>query len=117
MAALETDGAMIEYRKEAVRNPDGLDPAEWIAALHEEHFRTLKLLNESEGERVARIFAGLQLVIREAKRAETELGLRRTDLGNVLGDTPAVQSLRNVARDLRVSVIQSLEAMIQEGRQ
>ena len=116
LEALEQDGAMIEYRKRAVANDGDFDPAEWIAALHEEHFRTLELLREHEGERVARIHAGLQLVLRHTRQADTDLGVTRTALGTVFGETPIVANLRNIARDLRVTVTQTLEAILSEGR-
>jgi hypothetical protein len=55
---LAADGAMIEYRaREAKGQLYGLDPAEWIEALHREHWQVLEQLRsakeETEGERLA----------------------------------------------------------------
>lgn len=111
---LEQDGAMIDYRKEAARNPDGFDAAEWIEALHVEHWQTLKLLRESESERVARMKADLQMVLQNVKRVETAIGLSITSLGDVLGDTPAVLALNEVGRDLRRTISARLDEIIKE---
>lgn len=115
-AKLEQDGAMTEYRKFAAKDPEGLDPAEWIEALHREHWALLELLKQSEGERVARLMAGLKLVLREAAQVETAMGLATSALSDVLGDTAVVERLRDARRELRRGVVLSIEAMLQESQ-
>ena len=109
---LEQDVAMIAYRKKTEGRGGWLGPdaAEWIEALHQEHWRTLRLLRQSEGERVAGLLADIQIVLCPFKRVDTDLGVARTMLGDVLGDTVAVQALREVARDQRHAT-EALEAI------
>lgn len=111
--ALEQDGAMIDYRERAAKDPL-FDPAEWIEALHREHWKILELLAQSEGERVVHLKADLRLILNEAKRVENVLARLRSRMDDVLGDTPVVQGLRETGRDLR-RISGSLEHLLGEG--
>lgn len=112
---LEQDGAMIAYRRDAQTRRDGLDPAEWIEALHKEHWLVLEQLKaaraDTEGDRVARMLADLQFVLQELRGVQTQLGLFRTSFSIVLGDTPVVEQLKEATIAHR-RAMQTLEEII-----
>lgn len=115
IGSLEEDGAFIEYKRMIPRLPAGMDPAEWIEALHREHWRTLDELRAAreatEGERLAKVFADLQFAMHRLKLAQTTLGAQRTRLGDVLGRTPTVDALKDVDGELR-GILATLEEVV-----
>lgn len=102
--ALECDLAMQYYRATEKRD-EGYDPADWIEALHFEHWQTLdelrKAREESQDERLAKLKADVQLALRTVQVVQTTLGDTLTSLHYVLDDTPAVCALRAAGGDLR----------------
>ena len=107
---LSEDGAFQEYARK-YGHVNG--PAEWIAALHREHHELLAKYKMSEGERVAAMRADVQLVVGKLKEVQRNLGVSREHLTTVLGETPVVHTLKDVATDLR-RVLQVVEAIGQE---
>lgn len=103
LTKLEQDGAMLEYRKS--KTAPLFDPAEWIEALHQEHWETLEelrlLKQATEGSRLARVLDDLKLARLRMNALLTVLGVQSTQLADVLGRTPTVGALKDVARELR----------------
>ena len=112
---LEADGAMKHYRGFLPLKREGMDPAEWIEALHKEHWLVLEQLKaaraDTEGERLARMLADLQFVLQELRGAQTDLGLARTSFSLVLGDTPVVEQLKEATARAR-RAMQTLEEIV-----
>lgn len=101
---LENDVAMLFYRKQEVENPHQMNPAEWISALHQEHYQTLDELVKSktttESERVVKILSELTLLIVRMQRAHTTLKASHTGLSGVFGEIPVVEQLTVVDEEL-----------------
>lgn len=101
---LENDVAMLFYRKQEVEKPHQMHPAEWIAALHQEHYQTLDELVKSkattESERVVKILSELTLLIGRMQRAHTTLRASHIRLSDVFGEIPVVEQLAVVDEEL-----------------
>lgn len=111
---LKRDHAMLVYRKGKLEA--GCDPAEWIEALHREHWDTLEQLRKAqrvtENDRLAEVLADLQILHRDVQNVLTALGLVGTNLGDVLGDTPMVRHIKELANEQR-RALKRLGATIQ----
>lgn len=97
------------YRLAGAVGPHGYvhrEGAEWILALHEEHWKTLEQLEaaraETEGDRVASMKATLNMMHNHVQSLVTSVGLQSTALSDVLGDVPVARNLKALGVDLRV---------------
>ena len=106
--ALDEDVAMQHYRRRSSQVDPDFDPADWIEALHREHWKTLAELRAfkaaTPATHLAHVLADVHLALRRLKGIRLGLGRVREDIGAVLGETPVVTTLRAIADDLRIAI-------------
>ena len=100
--SLQADLALPVYRNDAARRAEP-NAAEWIEALHEEHWAVLKKLEaarvETQSIRLVRILADLRLLDSALQAVHSELSQARSGCEFALGETQAVGQLTEALAD------------------